>query len=629
MSPLVSPDVLALFRRAATVARRSWRALLVTDLAYKLLAFAILTPLVGLALRAGVWLSGRSVLADQEILFFALRPLGLVVVLAVAALTLAIVSLEQASLMAIAAGAAAGVQFSVAQALRWAAGRALRVVALALRLVGRTLGLAAPFLAGIAVVYFALLREYDINFYLAEKPPAFLVAVGLVVLLVLVLLRVLVPRIIGWCLALPLVLFEGVPPRRALAESERRIAGAHPAATRLLVLWATGALLLSFTLPPLLFALGRALAPYGLNNVGLVLSLMLVLVVLWAVLNVLVSWVNASAFALLLVELFKQCGGSGDGTLAALASEPARFRARLDRFSLPRLLVLLGALALAAGGVGIYLLRGVRGHDAAVVIAHRGAAAYAPENTLAAVEKALQQKADYVEIDVQETADGEIVVAHDSDFMKVAKVDLKVWDATWAELQEVDIGSWFAPEFAGERVPHLRDVLERARGRGRVTIELKYYGHDRQLEQRVIDLVEQMGAADRVILMSLHYDGIRKLRALRPDWTVGLLTAKAVGDLTALDADFLAVNVGLATRRFVRRAHAQGKEVYVWTVDDPVRMFQMLNLGVDGLITNRPDLAREVLTRRAKLSALERILVGLAFHFGAAAPDLSADEAGA
>jgi len=491
--------------------------------------------------------------------------------------------------------------------------------------VGRTLWLATPFLAGIGVVYFALLREYDINFHLAEKPPAFLAAVGLVVLLVLVLLRVLVPRIVGWSLALPLVLFERVPPRRALAESARRVAGARPAATRVLVLWAAGAVLLSLTLPPLLFALGRAVAPYGLNNVGLVLSLMLVIVVLWAALNVLVSWVSAAAFALLLVELFKRCGGSGDGTLQALAFEPARFRTRLDRFSLPRLLVLLGALALAAGGVGIYLLRGVRGHDTAVVIAHRGAAAYAPENTLAAVEKALQQKAHYVEIDVQETVDGELVVAHDSDFMKVANVGRKVWDATWAELQEIDIGSWFAPEFAGERVPHLRDVLERARGRGRVTIELKYYGHAQQLEQRVIDLVEQVGAADQVILMSLDYDGIRKVRALRPDWTVGLLTAKAVGDLTELDADFLAVNVGLATRRFVRRAHARGKEVYVWTVDDPVRMFQMLNLGVDGLITNRPDLAREVLTRRAKLSSLERILVGLAFHFGAAAPDLPAD----
>jgi glycerophosphoryl diester phosphodiesterase len=102
---------------------------------------------------------------------------------------------------------------------------------------------------------------------------------------------------------------------------------------------------------------------------------------------------------------------------------------------------------------------------------------------------------------------------------------------------------------------------------------------------------------------------------------VGLLTAKAVGDLTTLDADFLAVNSGIANRRFVHRAHARGKKVYVWTVNDPVQMFRMLNLGIDGLITDKPAVARWVIERRARMSAAERLLVGLAFFFGAAAPD--------
>jgi glycerophosphoryl diester phosphodiesterase len=626
MSSPGSQELLALVRQAGTVGRRSWRQLLVTDLAYKLLAFAVLTPLVGGALRAAIGLSGHSVLADQEILFFVLRPAGLLVLIAVAALGLGIVALEQASLMAIAAGAAAGVRVTAVQSLRWAAGRALPVLALALRLVGRTLLLAAPFLAGIGAVYLVLLREHDINFYLKERPPAFLLAAGLAALLVLALLRVLVPRIVGWMLALPLVLFERVPPRQAVAESERRLAGARPLARRLLLLWAAFALLLSLTFAPLLFALGRALAPHGLGNIGLVLSLMLLIAVLWGVVNLLVSWIDASAFALLLTGLYRRCGG---GTLRTPEAEQASADRPRGGFSLRKVLAGFAVLGCVAGACGIYLLLGVRGRDDIVVIAHRGAAASAPENTMAAVEKALEQGADFVEIDVQETADGEVVVAHDSDFMKVAKVPTKVWEATWADLQEIDIGSWFAPEYAGERVPRLSDVLARAKGRGRVTIELKYYGHDRQLEQRVIDQVVGMDAIEDVIVMSLSYEGVQKFRRLRPGWTVGLLAAKAIGDLTTLDADFLAVNTGIATRAFVRRAHARGKEVFVWTVDDPVRMFQLMNLGVDGIITNRPDLAREVLARRAKLSSLERLLVGLAFHFGAAAPDLPGDEGGA
>jgi len=356
---------------------------------------------------------------------------------------------------------------------------------------------------------------------------------------------------------------------------------------------------------------------------------MLVVVVLWGVANLLVSWFNASAFALLVVELFRRQGGSGRGEVERYRAAQSYALSAGVRISLGRAVTAICLLAAAAGALGVFLFLGVRGQNDILVIAHRGASSVAPENTLASVEAAIGQKADSIEIDVQENADGEVVVTHDSDFMKVAGVPTKIWDATWEELQRIDIGSWFDPRFAAERVPRLSDVLGRARGRARVTIELKYYGHDQQLEQRVIDRVEAAGAVGEVEVMSLDYGAVEKMRALRPHWTVGLLAATALGDLSELDADFLAVNVGLATRGFVRRAHATGKRVYVWTVNDPVRMFQLANLGVDGLITDRPGLAREVLERRARLSAVERLLVGLAFHFGAAAPDLpgSPDEA--
>jgi glycerophosphoryl diester phosphodiesterase len=208
-------------------------------------------------------------------------------------------------------------------------------------------------------------------------------------------------------------------------------------------------------------------------------------------------------------------------------------------------------------------------------------------------------------------------------------VDHEVKDATMDELQRIDVGSRFDPRFSAERVPRLRDVLRRARGRSKVTIELKSYGDAADLERRVIDVVEDLDTVNDVIFMSLDYRIVQNLRALRPSWTTGLLAATAVGDLTNLDADFLAVNTGLATRRFVKRAHDKGKQVYVWTVNDPVRMFQVLNLGVDGIITDAPDLARSVLARRANLSAIERLLVGLAFFFGAAAPDPPAAADGA
>jgi glycerophosphoryl diester phosphodiesterase len=250
------------------------------------------------------------------------------------------------------------------------------------------------------------------------------------------------------------------------------------------------------------------------------------------------------------------------------------------------------------------------------VIGHRGAAALAPENTLSAVERALEDGADWVEIDVQETADGEVVVQHDSDFMKVAGSRLKVWEATFAQLRELDIGSWFGPEFKGEPVATLEEVLRRAKGRAKVVIELKYYGHDRRLEERVADIVERTGMEDEIAVMSLERSGVEKMGALRPGFRRGLLAATAVGRLAEVDVDFLAVSVGLATPSLLRQAHARGRDVYVWTVNDELTMAQEILRGVDGLITDDPARARAMIRAESRLTSVERLLLGTAFWLG-------------
>lgn len=98
--------------------------------------------------------------------------------------------------------------------------------------------------------------------------------------------------------------------------------------------------------------------------------------------------------------------------------------------------------------------------------------------------------------------------------------------------------------------------------------------------------------------------------------TAGLLAAKAVGEPSRLPFDFLAVESGMATRSFIRAAHAAHKPVYVWTLNDPQRMIRMIGLGVDGLITDRPALAREVLGRYAEMTQAERLLLFAMTEFG-------------
>ncbi len=162
----------------------------------------------------------------------------------------------------------------------------------------------------------------------------------------------------------------------------------------------------------------------------------------------------------------------------------------------------------------------------------------------------------------------------------------------------------------------LDELLERCRDRIALNIELKVYGHGQRLEERVIEAVERAGMEDDIVLMSLDRPTVERLKELRPDWTVGQLAAVTLGDLTKVDADFLAVNTKLATASFIRRAHRRGFDVMVWTVDHPVQMSDLITRGVDALITNRPAVAQEVLRQRAELSPVERLLVSFAGRFG-------------
>jgi glycerophosphoryl diester phosphodiesterase len=254
--------------------------------------------------------------------------------------------------------------------------------------------------------------------------------------------------------------------------------------------------------------------------------------------------------------------------------------------------------------------------DPTEVIAHRGGAWRVPENTIAAFERGIADGADWLELDVQENADGTVVVEHDRDFMRAAGSRLEVWQATDADLAELDIGSSFGPAFSDQRVPTLREILELAKGRAGVFIELKYYGRDVDLERKVVELVEEAGMTDSIVVMSLKYDGVTKIAELRPDWTVGLLNAVAIGNLTRLDVDFLALTAKATTLPMIRRTHRRGMKIYPWTINDPVQMWVMMSRGVDGIITNRVELAHQVVESRARLTPVGRFIIWLAGESG-------------
>lgn len=596
--------------------KATWPQLAITDILYKVVGFVILTPLTAALVRVVVSMSGRTVLADQEILFFFMRPLGWVSLILIGGITLAIIGLEQAALMSIVLGERKGLQVDFWRALVFVAGRAWAVLQVTAKLVARALLIAAPFLVAAGLTYMALLTKHDINFYLAEKPPEFLWALGIAGVLIVVLVILLARRLIGWAFSLPLVIFGGVLPREALQESRAMVSGNQQRITRWLIGWAVASFVVSTGLTSAVLLMGRTVIPRLTGALPFFVVALGLTLLAWGLVNIVTTLISAAVFAILIVDLYETMGGGSSVLETAAQAREGGSLSRAPRFSRGFVLSASAVGLIASAGFAFVLLQQASIEDKVEITAHRGAAMHAPENTVAAVEAALEAETDWVEIDVQETADGEVVVVHDSDLKKVAGVDLKIWDATLEDLEDIDVGSFFSPEFSDQRVPKLQEVLELCRGKAGVVIELKYYGHQVRLEERVAEIVDGLGMAAEIKVMSLDYDGLERMKALRPEWRTGYLTSVVMGDLTRMDVDFLAVNSGMASRRFVRATQNAGKGVFTWTVNDVLGMSAMMDLGVDSIITDDPQLAREVLASRAEMNPVERLLAGLAVYFG-------------
>ena len=589
---------------------REWKTFAGIEVFVLLVSFVVITPMSEALLRMLVSRSGNASVTDADIaLFFFTTKSGFLALLLLVATSIGITIFGQACLMTVGIACAGGGRVRVRDAVAHGATRAISILRLTLALFMRILVLLVPFVASISATYWLLLREHDINYYLHARPPVFIVACAIVAVLVLLLTIVLVWKLSSWLLILPLVVFERMRSRPAFAESARRMSGHRLQAVAVLALWGVLTLVVSLATSAAIKLLGRAVAPaFGGTMLGL-LVLVGGIVIVWTLCSVAVNIFSASLFALIVAGFFLATGP------AAQLSLPTRFHNELEvegrRFRVSWA-TLIGALAVAvivASGLAYYLMKDTWTDRSVLVFAHRGASASRPENTLASFRRAGEEHADFVELDVQESSDGVVLVAHDRDLMKVARSPLQIWSSSAQQLREVDIGSYFSTEFKDERVPTLAEALEVCKGVSRMNIELKDYGKSQHLEDRVVELVEAAEMQKDIITMSLNQRMVENMKRLRPNWTAGLLAAKAIGEPSRLQLDFLAVESRMATRSFIRAAHAAHKPVYVWTVNDPQRMVRMIGLGADGLITDRPALAREVMARYAEMTQAERLLL--------------------
>lgn len=231
------------------------------------------------------------------------------------------------------------------------------------------------------------------------------------------------------------------------------------------------------------------------------------------------------------------------------------------------------------------------------IISHRGAAAYAPENTLTGVSEAVNRGAQFVEIDVQRSADGVLVVMHDRTVDRTTNGTGEIRELTWEELRALDAGEHFAQEFTGEPIPTLESVLELvARARINLVLEAKNPRLYPGMEHQIADHLQRFNLEDHVIVVSFDHDWLSRFHQIAPAVSLGKLYVWAGSLQKAPEADFVDVHwlSVILDPTLVRRAHHRGYQVAVWTVNSVWCMKLLLWLGVDGITTDRPDLGSEV-----------------------------------
>ena len=246
-----------------------------------------------------------------------------------------------------------------------------------------------------------------------------------------------------------------------------------------------------------------------------------------------------------------------------------------------------------------------------LIIAHRGASAHAPENTLAAFKLAVNTGADAVELDVYQTKDQRLAVIHDKTLNRTTNGSGNVSDFTLDELKELDAGSWFDPKFKGEKIPALEEVIDALPDTTIIIIELKEGSHQSPgIEEDVIEIIKKNKIADRVILKSFNQEVLQRLRKSAPEIPLcyvyafripflSIIVDKGVsfGSIFKINVEYLQPHRLLLSRSFVEKAHECGYKVISWGVNSPRQIMQAIDYDVDGIETDYPNRVRMLLNK--------------------------------
>lgn len=234
--------------------------------------------------------------------------------------------------------------------------------------------------------------------------------------------------------------------------------------------------------------------------------------------------------------------------------------------------------------------------DSIKVTSHRGFSHSVPENTIPAIEKAIEEQADYVEVDVRVTKDGELVLLHDTSLKRTTGLNEYIWNTDYSEVSALDAGSWMDQSFLGTKIPTLREVFELCKGRIFLNLDLKYRNDLEEIEKKVVELIKEYDMEWQCVISSTSLSSLEKVKKLDSNIQTGYITYQLYSGITKNEGiDFFSMKSNLITKGVLRAIHKEGKELHVWTVNSRTELERLKRLGVDNIITDNPAYVKEVL----------------------------------
>jgi glycerophosphoryl diester phosphodiesterase len=606
---------------AAHVVRRLWRPMAAWSLLVWAAGLLLLSPLTAFVL--GRLLGTDGVISNEEVVSWLITPRGVAFLLwaLASALTLSVAQFGGLFRLITSDRARSATLSRAVLALTTGLPSVFRFC---LATVAAALAVLAPLLLWTAFLYARFLRDHDINYYLSARPPALYTALALAAPVVVAWGVVVVWLLVRILPALP-AFFDGHRPARTAAAFAWRVSRRRfwTLLTRLgaavLVIGAARAVLagtlffLASSLVDRIAAASTSLRP--------VITATAVAGAIGGAIDVIVTFLGFAWLSVLLTRFYTEEVGEPSTSLAtghSPALPPLWLTGR-------RVAVIVASALAMNGAATLSTLEAVSKPPDFLVIAHRAGAHYAPENTLLALERAIEARADLAEIDVQRTKDGVVVVVHDADLMRLARDPRKIAATDYAAFAGVRLGpsTTLGPgpstalrpgsgdESAADerRLARLDEFLDRANGRIRLAIELKYYEWDPLLAPQVLAEIRARGVEPQIMIISLSLQAIEQVRSLAPDIPTGYLSSVSVGSLTGLPVTALALSRQRSTAQTISDAHARGLQVYVWTVNDAAGMVEMVGRDADGIITDDPIVAARVRDELKSLTSTELLLL--------------------